>query len=91
MLVAGLAFPVPPQVGKISIFTSNWDWSDVDNIIENYDELPTHRCTDIELGRVKGYGKTPHLFPLADGETVVDLMSDPICIDKEDLFLQGAY
>ena len=54
MIVAGMAEPIPPEVGQLQIFVSDWDWTDAENIIERYEPLPTHTCTEEELGIAAG-------------------------------------
>ena len=67
MLVVGLIKPVPIQVGKLSIYAYEWDYSDVNNIKDNFEPLQTHNCTKEELGLTTGEYSKPHLFPSAKG------------------------
>ena len=50
MLAVGFDYPVPPQVGKLSIYVNEWDWTDMNNIKETKLLLQSHICTKEELG-----------------------------------------
>ena len=65
MFAVGLAFPIPPEAGKLVIYEHEWDYSDVDNPIYSSKPLRTHACTKEELGLDTSNNSKPHLFPLA--------------------------
>ena len=67
MIAVDLTKNVPPQVGKLSIYVYDWDWSDVNDYKETFEPLQTHNCTKEELGLTTGEYSKPHLFPSAKG------------------------
>lgn len=53
MIAAGMSLSVPLAVGKLEIYVTEWDTSDPQYPKYRNEPLPTHSCTESELGLTK--------------------------------------
>ena len=65
MLAVGLEYFLPKEVGKLVILVEEWDYSSPDIFMHRMEPLPTHTCTEEELGFETIHSSKPHLFQKA--------------------------
>lgn len=54
---------VDPRFGKLIFYASEWYYDENDAYIETYTEIPSHQCTNKELGLE---GDNPRFMPISD-------------------------
>ena len=62
MVAAGLAEPIPKEVGTLGIYAIEWDWTNPESQTLDYKRMDTHPCSKEELGHAQSIESLPHLF-----------------------------